>query len=72
VVVHSVNKLYCRPKIPNYVVNLDLPPEERWQQIGRERSTQVIILNCIVEDNVGHVKFTVEPHVTCGLSFAHG
>jgi len=32
----------CRPKVPNYVVSLDLPPTERWQQIGNERSTQVI------------------------------
>lgn len=30
-----------RPEIPNYVVNLDLPPEERWLQIGKERSAQV-------------------------------
>lgn len=52
-VAHSFSKLYCRPEIRNYVVNLDLPPEQRWQQIGRERSAQVIILICVY----GWVKF---------------
>lgn len=29
------------PEIPHYVVNLDLPPEQRWQQIGKEKSALI-------------------------------
>ena len=30
------------------MVNLDLPPEQRWQQIGKERSAQVTALSCVI------------------------
>jgi len=43
--------MYCRPKIPNYVINLDLPPKQRWQQIGKERSTQV---QCLIVFDMDH------------------
>lgn len=38
---HNVYPPTGRPKIPNFTINLDLPAEQRWQQIGKERSTQI-------------------------------
>lgn len=42
--VHNTYPPKGRANIPNYIVNLDLPPEQRWQQIGRERSVQISYL----------------------------
>jgi hypothetical protein len=32
---------YVRTKIPTYVINLDLPPAQRWSQLGKEKAKEV-------------------------------
>lgn len=32
---------YCSLRAPTYIVNLDLPPEKRWQQVAASKSKQV-------------------------------
>ncbi len=41
----------CRPKIPSYVVNLDLPPAERWNSVAKAKSAEVIFLNSNDKNN---------------------
>lgn len=37
----------CSSKVPSYVINLDLPPEERWNQVGKDYAAEVGI--CLLE-----------------------
>jgi acid ceramidase len=41
VCVHGTYPPQGRPKIPTFVINLDLSPLHRWDQIGKERASQM-------------------------------
>jgi acid ceramidase len=41
VCVHGTYPPQGRPKVPTYVINLDLPPLQRWDQLGKERAQQI-------------------------------
>lgn len=31
----------CSPAVPTYIVNLDLPPKERWNNVVKEKGPEV-------------------------------